>query len=192
MQRLQASNPTADAQHSLSAAAPPCAKPCANACPKPACSLDQPQHAAKDQVHHPPDLSSMHDAHPAGGSPAGQDGCCHTAGRQQISEIHTQLDTDTATSQPPAALRSGEGCVGRQMSFEQKEHQPGINSDGLCAICLESPTEIVFQPCLHAAACIACARKIMAKAQECPICRSPLQSALLLAGPIMQHSMYCT
>ena len=192
MQRLQASSPAAAAQQLSSTTAPPCAKPCAGACSKTACSMDQPQQAAKDRLHHQPFLSSNNDANPEGGAPAGPDGCCHTAGRQQISEFHTQVDTDTASSQPSAALRSREGCIGRQTSVEQTEHQPGVTSDGLCAICLESPTEIVFQPCLHAAACVACARKIMAKAQECPICRSPLQSAVLLVGPVMQCSMYCT
>ena len=50
--------------------------------------------------------------------------------------------------------------------------------DGLCEICMESPVETVFQPCLHTIACAKCADKIMAKQNECPMCRTLLQAVL--------------
>ncbi len=54
--------------------------------------------------------------------------------------------------------------------------------DGLCVICMEAAAAILFQPCLHAVACAACALKIAARSNECPMCRSHVQSAVPIAA----------
>lgn len=51
--------------------------------------------------------------------------------------------------------------------------------DEFCEICMESPLQTVFQPCLHSIACFQCAQKIMKRQNECPMCRTPLQAVLL-------------
>lgn len=44
----------------------------------------------------------------------------------------------------------------------------------LCAICMEDPIQVLFEPCYHAIACATCAAKVATKTKECPVCRSPL------------------
>lgn len=185
LQRLQARHPAADDQQLQSAASFP-GKPQAHACSK-----NQHLHTARNCIYSQPVQNPANGSDQVAGQPADQDRSCRTARREQHLQSPIGLRAECMPPQPSAASLSGEGSAGQQMSTEQVKHQPDLNSDGLCAICLEFPTEIVFQPCLHAAACVSCARKIMSKAQECLICRSPLQSAVLLVGPVMQSSMYC-
>ena len=54
--------------------------------------------------------------------------------------------------------------------------------DRLCVICLEAAPAVMFQPCLHAVACAACASKVAARNNECPMCRCHVQAALPLAA----------
>ena len=48
------------------------------------------------------------------------------------------------------------------------------DSSSLCVVCLESEPQLAFAPCQHAMACKACAARIAAKSNECPVCRSPI------------------
>lgn len=42
---------------------------------------------------------------------------------------------------------------------------------GLCVVCLETKSQVVFAPSQHAKACKTCAVKISAKFNECHVCR---------------------
>ena len=59
---------------------------------------------------------------------------------------------------------------------------PDDDYDGVCVICLEAAPAVIFQPCLHAVACAACASKVAARNNECPMCRCPVHAALPLTS----------
>ena len=70
-----------------------------------------------------------------------------------------------AQAQAPAAgMHFGDGIVPKGEDELQK----------LCAICMEHPIQVLFEPCHHAIACATCAAKVATKTKECPVCRSPL------------------
>ena len=60
-----------------------------------------------------------------------------------------------------------------------KTHEDGQE---LCAICLEETPAVVFQPCQHAIACMACSVNIASRTKECPMCRCPIEAAVPLAA----------
>lgn len=74
----------------------------------------------------------------------------------------------------------GAECSAAILQDQSAQSHAGTEQDGLCEICMESPVGIVFQPCLHTVACAKCAEKIMARQNECPMCRAPLQAVMLL------------
>ncbi len=53
---------------------------------------------------------------------------------------------------------------------------PDDEYDGVCVVCMEVAPAVMFWPCLHAVACNACASKIVARSNECPMCRSQVKS----------------
>ena len=55
---------------------------------------------------------------------------------------------------------------------KRKDHDGDSPSSGLCAICLTSPVESVFQPCGHACSCSPCGRRL----ERCPICREVIRN----------------
>ena len=77
---------------------------------------------------------------------------------------------------------------GAESSAETMQDHPAIShagteQDGFCEICMESPVQTLFQPCLHTIACFKCAEKIMARQNECPMCCALLQAVLLVPPP---------
>ena len=46
----------------------------------------------------------------------------------------------------------------------------------VCAVCLDSQRRVVFLPCKHLCACVACASKL----KICPICRAPKDNSLVI------------
>ena len=43
-----------------------------------------------------------------------------------------------------------------------------------CKVCLDQPSSVVFEPCLHCCACQSCAAKI----QTCAVCRAPIEGRI--------------
>jgi len=48
-----------------------------------------------------------------------------------------------------------------------------------CCICMETPNEIIFDPCYHFATCIKCAEQLNVEwLKRCPICNTKIQSLI--------------
>ena len=61
-------------------------------------------------------------------------------------------------------------------------HSVGVEDDtsSMCVVCLDSEPQIIFKPCLHMVACCACAARIAAKSNDCPLCRCFISATQLL------------
>lgn len=98
---------------------------------------------------------------------------------------HGRLDWDPDGPQakhPYLSTSQGQGAAGGIAAMAKAAttvqlSMPAADTDqeGLCIICMELPVEIAFKPCMHAVACVRCARQIMGRQHECPMCRTPLQ-----------------
>jgi len=47
-----------------------------------------------------------------------------------------------------------------------------------CCICMETPKEIIFNPCYHFDTCIKCAEQLKVVSSKCPICRTGIVSLI--------------
>ena len=55
-----------------------------------------------------------------------------------------------------------------------------------CLICLDAPRSTVLEPCRHAVACAACARRYCTPQQPCPVCRTPITAVVSTSQPVLQ------
>lgn len=58
----------------------------------------------------------------------------------------------------------------------------GVEDDAssLCVVCMDSEPQVIFRPCLHTVACQACAARIAARSNDCPLCRCSISATQLL------------
>eukprot|EP01029_Cantina_marsupialis_P027656 TRINITY_DN773143_c0_g1_i1.p1 TRINITY_DN773143_c0_g1~~TRINITY_DN773143_c0_g1_i1.p1 ORF type:complete len:309 (+),score=68.68 TRINITY_DN773143_c0_g1_i1:152-1078(+) len=54
------------------------------------------------------------------------------------------------------------------------------STEDFCVICLDEPKNTAVMPCRHCCVCQDCAKGLSARNQTCPICRTPIQSFLVL------------
>jgi hypothetical protein len=65
---------------------------------------------------------------------------------------------------------------GRTHAIESRSVRTKVKEE--CVICLNSPAEFQFLPCLHVCACKKCANSLTVGSSSplCPLCRTPIQS----------------
>ena len=96
-------------------------------------------------------------------------------GSTRVSGMHSHpVSLQSMAGSNNQSLDTGGPMAQKCMEGYDWEH------DGHSVICMEAPVEVEFQPCSHTVACVRCAQKITARANECPMCRAGLQSNLLL------------
>lgn len=90
------------------------------------------------------------------------------------------VDSGPPGLRPPAPLfnstplQQGIAAAERyRAELEEDEH--------LCVVCMDNPREILFVPCGHLVACIACCEQVLKKSNLCPICRDPVQQTVRVA-----------
>ena len=55
----------------------------------------------------------------------------------------------------------------------------GIQTAGICVICLTEPVQIALAPCRHACACFNCAERLLISGRpSCPVCREDVRSVI--------------
>ncbi len=104
------------------------------------------------------------------------------------------IDPSVATSAQNAAQSSAEQlsqAPSRTSHNPRNSSQPGMShstrqddeDDGfeLCAICMECAVDTIFMPCRHTVTCSACAKRVMQRTAECPMCRCQLSGTPLIS-----------
>ena len=83
-------------------------------------------------------------------------------------------------NQPPLSVRPqhAQSLKSKAQAYADEEY------DSLCVICMEAAPAVMFQPCLHAVACKACASKVAACSNACPMCRCEVHLAVPLPAAI--------
>lgn len=67
----------------------------------------------------------------------------------------------------PAVAAASQAASGMQPAQAEQDE------DAVCIICLDQPSNVVFQPCSHCVTCEACAQLVVQARQPCPLCRGP-------------------
>ncbi len=104
------------------------------------------------------------------------------------------IDPSVATSVQNAAQSSDERlsqAPSGTVRDLRNSSQPGVSHSTrqddeddrveLCAICMECVVDTIFMPCRHTVTCRACAKKVMQRTAECPMCRCQLSGTPLIS-----------
>ncbi|KFK39616.1 hypothetical protein AALP_AA3G267100 [Arabis alpina] len=82
---------------------------------------------------------------------------------------YPSIDSTPVDVPSPSPLPATADC-------EKKED----GSSGVCAICLDAPSEAVCVPCGHVAGCMSCLTEIKSKNWGCPVCRAKIDQIIKL------------
>ena len=96
---------------------------------------------------------------------AGRHGLQPSGNRPLMSSIYMPAAGEEVLSEdthPPVAVNPAE---------DEEDNK-------LCAVCLSEPKEMALIPCGHVCLCTTCVDIILARTQDCPICRSATQGAM--------------
>lgn len=95
--------------------------------------------------------------------------------RQEAAQLKELEQVRAALSRQYAhVVRTVDGArdAWQAVAEAQKRHDE-LESGRMCRICLDSPLQIVLQPCGHLCLCEACAARILkSKQPQCPLCRA--------------------
>lgn len=101
-------------------------------------------------------------------------GHSHSADAARTSTLSGVVTTELESSGTPAScsvsVSSSNG--GHAPQADEVGGECSAEDDGMCIICMEKPSDAVFEPCGHAIACSSCAARVVAKSSSCPMCRS--------------------
>jgi hypothetical protein len=54
-----------------------------------------------------------------------------------------------------------------------------------CVVCLDAPSAVLTLPCAHLTLCAPCAEGVLQRAAECPMCRTPVETQVILPHRVM-------
>ena len=61
-----------------------------------------------------------------------------------------------------------------------KESELNNNEENCCTICFTNPVNTIITPCNHMCLCEFCAKDMIGKTHQCPICRGPIVKIVTL------------
>lgn len=70
--------------------------------------------------------------------------------------------------------------VDNVLDQEEKKENKYIEAEDVCCVCLNFPSNLEFNPCLHACCCLDCTIKLVSWEYRCPLCRGNISTVNLL------------
>jgi hypothetical protein len=116
----------------------------------------------------------------------------------QLSWAAVAAPAEQQQQQPPAQTAGPPGSVAGSTPPQTRlpAPQPAQSTGGQmrlvrpswqkeCVVCLDAPSTVLTLPCAHLTLCAPCAQLVLQRAAECPMCRTPVETQVMLPGRIV-------
>jgi hypothetical protein len=111
--------------------------------------------------------------------------------QQQHVQRQQQQRAQAQTAGPSSSVSGSSASQARAVTTELANSTGGqmrvvrASWQKECVVCLDAPSAVLTLPCAHLTLCAPCAQGVLQRAAECPMCRTPVETQVILPPRVM-------